>query len=159
MNAPFIRPAEARDAPALVALIDALNHHEAKLVDDRRTDLAAARECLASLETRIARDGGGLHVAEAEGAVCGMIGWVIEQGEPYLQTHLRKFALITELVVAGEKRGTGLGSALIRSVENAARGFGLPRLAISVLAANHVAIDAYRRQGFAEDMQIMMKPL
>ncbi|MCC5977806.1 MAG: GNAT family N-acetyltransferase [Salinarimonas sp.] len=159
MNNPVIRPAEAGDAAALVALIDALNHHEAGLVDDRRTDILAARECLASLQARIARDGGGLHVAVTAGAVVGMIGWVIEVGEPYLQAHLRKFALITDLVVAEGQRGAGVGRALIRSVEDEARLHGLPRLAISVLAANHAAIDAYRSQGFAPDMQIMMKAL
>ncbi len=155
----LIRPATHADAPALVTLIDALNRHEAALTADRRTDIEAAQECLASLEARIEKAGGGILVAEIAGEVAGMIGWVIEEGEPYLQTHLRRYALITDLVVAKAQRGTGVGGALIGSVEDAARARGLPRLAISVLAANRAAIDAYRRRGFADDMQIMMKAL
>ena len=155
----LIRPATPDDMPALVNLIDALNRHEATLTDDRRTDIEAAQECIASLEARIAMAGGGILVAEIAGEVAGMIGWVIEEGEPYLQTHLRRYALITDLVVAQEQRGTGVGGALIGSVEDAARAQALPRLAISVLAANRAAIDAYRRRGFTDDMQIMMKAL
>jgi len=154
-----IRPATAQDTPALVALIDALNRHEAALTDDRRTDFAAARECLASLDARIARTGGGVNVAQCQGDIVGMISWVIEEGEPYLQAHLRRYALITDLVVAGERRGSGIGGALIGSVEDAARAQALPRLAITVLAANQAAIDAYRTQGFVDDMRIMMKSL
>ena len=159
MTGHLIRPARDADATALVALIDALNRHEATLTDDRRTDIEAAQECLASLEARIAMAGGGILVAVIAGEVAGMIGWVIEEGEPYLQTHLRRYALITDLVVAKAQRGTGVGGALIGSVEDAARARGLPRLAISVLAANQAAIDAYRRRGFTDDMQIMMKAL
>lgn len=159
MSTLAIRPATAQDAPALVALIDALNHHEAALTDDRRTDIAAARECLASLEARIAQAGGGILVAQHQGETVGMIGWVIEEGEPYLQAHLRRYALITDLVVADARRGSGIGSALIGSVEDAVRAQALPRLAITVLAANQAAIDAYRTRGFVEDMRIMMKSL
>lgn len=159
MSALLIRPATHDDTPALVTLIDALNRHEAALTDDRRTDIEAARECLASLEARIVQAGGGILVAQHQGETVGMVGWVIEEGEPYLQTHLRRFALITDLVVAQEQRGNGIGGALIGSVEDAARAQALPRLAISVLAANRAAIDAYRRRGFMDDMQIMMKAL
>jgi len=154
-----IRPATAQDTSALVALIDALNRHEAVLTDDRRTDIAAARECLASLKGRIARAGGGILVAQRRDETVGMIGWVIEEGEPYVQVHLRRHALITDLVVAQKHRGSGIGGALIGSVEDAARAQALPRLAITVLATNQAAIDAYRAHGFVEDLQIMMKNL
>lgn len=154
-----IRPATAQDRSALIALINALNRHEAALTDDRRIDIAAARDCLTSIEARIAQAGGGVNVALHRGEVVGMIGWVIEEGEPYLQANLRRYALITDLVVAEDRRGSGIGGALIGSVEDSARAQALPRLAITVLAANQAAIDAYRARGFVEDMRIMMKRL
>ncbi len=159
MNAPFIRPAEARDAPALVALINALNHHEAELVDDRRTDLAAARECLASLEARIERQGGSILVALRQAEIVGMIGYVVERDEPYVKAYLREHALITDLVVAEAQRSAGIGGALIEAVETDACHRGLSRLAISVLAANPAARDVYSRRGFEDYLQIMVKQL
>lgn len=148
--APTIREAIPADDEAIVALIDALNRHEAGLVDDRRTDPEAARECLDRDRRRIAENGGALLVACAGERVVGFLALVFGRDEPYVRPELRDYAMIAELVVADDARGLGVGRALIAEAERRARARGAPRIMVAALAANAGALAVYRAAGYAD---------
>ncbi|MCG6121425.1 MAG: GNAT family N-acetyltransferase [Microvirga sp.] len=147
-----IRDASPADDDAIVALIDALNQYEANLVDDRRTDPAAARECLERDRERIGRSGGGLVVACEEERVIGFLALVFARDEPYVLPQWRDYAMIAELVVDAYSRGLGVGRSLIAEAERRARERGVARIAVAALSANAGALAAYRAAGYGDYM-------
>lgn len=52
------------------------------------------------------------------------------------------------IAVADDWQGAGIGSRLLRALENAARGAGLARLTGDVLGENRKALDFMRQRGF-----------
>jgi len=157
--APVIRDAGPQDAEALVDLIDQLNRHEATLCEDRRTGRDAARECLASLTARIARDGGAVLVCESSGRVSGLLAMAYAEDEPYVVTSLRRHALVTDLVVDQSARGVGIGRALLAEAEARARKAGRGRIMITALQANKAALRAYQAAGYGAYLLMLQKPL
>lgn len=145
-----IRDAAPSDDEAIIALIDALNRHEAAIADDRRTDPAAARECLDRDRERVAEGGGALLVACDGGRVVGFLALVFARDEPYVRQDLRDYAMIAELVVDERARGLGVGRGLIAAAERRARDHGLPRISIAALAANAAALATYRAAGYGD---------
>ncbi len=158
MSAPAIRETRPPDRPGILALIHALNLYEAALSADRRTD-AAAEECLAAIEDRIARDGGAVLVACEGETVLGVLSLTFATDEPFVRPELRHYGLVTDLVVAGTHRGRGIGGMLLREAESRARDAGCARLMIGVLASNEEARAAYERCGFAPHMLLMGKTI
>lgn len=56
---------------------------------------------------------------------------------------------IHDIVVHGDRRGTGIGQALLAWAEGRARELGCCKLTLEVLANNARALQAYERAGFA----------
>lgn len=56
---------------------------------------------------------------------------------------------IHDIVVLAERRGHGIGRALLAHAEAVAVETGCCKLTLEVLANNHVALSAYQRAGFA----------
>jgi ribosomal protein S18 acetylase RimI-like enzyme len=155
-----IRPAREEDRAAIVALINQLNLHEAALCDDRRTDLAAAEECHAAILARIAREGGALFVAcDAEDAPVGFLSLAFAMDEPFVREELRRYGVVTDLVVAEDRRGSGIGRMLLAEAERRCREQGLRRLLIGALVANAQALASYRASGFGDYMLMLSKGL
>jgi ribosomal protein S18 acetylase RimI-like enzyme len=155
-----IRPAEERDRAAIVDLIHALNLHEATLCADRRTDFAAAQECYDAVRARIARDGGALFMAcSAQDEPLGFISLAFATDEPFVREALRRYGMVTDLVVAPAHRGAGIGRRLIAAAEERVREEGVARLQIGVLAANEDAAASYRAAGYGPHMLMLEKYL
>jgi len=90
MSAPTIRLATDDDRDGVIALIHALNLHEATLSADRRTDEAAAQECHAAITERIASYGGALLVADRDGKLVGVLALAFATDEPFVVPELRR---------------------------------------------------------------------
>lgn len=69
------------------------------------------------------------------------------------------FANVAELLVAAGVRGKGLGTQLLAECERIARERGNRWLRIDVLARNAGARRLYERQGFAEHILTLEKPI
>jgi len=156
---PTIRAATAHDRGGIIALIHALNLFEANLSPDRRTDLAAAEECYAAISARIDRDGGALIVADEGGILLGILALTFATDEPFVIPDLRRYGLVTDLVVDEQHRSGGIGRMLLGQAEALTRASGLKRLQISALAANRAALKAYEGFGFSAHMMTMAKDL
>jgi len=159
MNKANIRLADDADRNAIVGLIHSLNLHEAALSSDRRTDFAAAEECYTAIKARIARDGGALVVASEGDAILGVLSLAFATDEPFVQADLRRYGVVTDLVVAQAHRNRGIGRMLLAEAERRTKAEGLARLMIGVLSANRSALDTYERSGFAPYMVTLVKDL
>lgn len=161
MSAPAvtIRTARPTERDAAVDLLQALNAFEAPLTGDRLMGRAAADAYYAVLLRRIAEQQGRLLVAEAEGRLVGLMGFVVEEDEPYVRPDLRRRGFVTDLVVEEDWRGRGIGRMLLAEAERLARQKGLARLALGVVAGNEPAARAYAAAGFRPAATILVKPL
>jgi ribosomal protein S18 acetylase RimI-like enzyme len=159
MSKPMIRLADEADESAIVALIHSLNLHEAGLCADRREDFAAAEECYTAIRVRIAGDGGALVVASDGDAILGVLSLAFATDEPFVQADLRRYGVVTDLVVAQAYRNRGIGRMLLAEAERRTKAEGLARLMIGVLSANRAALDSYERSGFAPYMVTLAKDL
>jgi putative acetyltransferase len=88
-----------------------------------------------------ARTCGDMLVAEADGAVIGML---------HLQVSRFGYAELG-ISVDAPWRGRGVGSALLQAAETWARGRGLHKLSLEVFPTNVAALALYRRHGWVEE--------
>lgn len=154
-----LRTADPADLDAVVDLIHALNVYEAGIVRDRLTHRDAARDSYHRLQERVAAGDGRIVLAEREGRVVGCLGFIVAQDEPFVREDLRRYGLVTDLVVAEEERGRGIGRALLAEAERLTREKGLRRLFIGVLDGNADARRAYAASGFSDYVRTMVKDL
>jgi len=85
-------------------------------------------------------------VAEADGAVVAtvMAGYEGHRG------------WVNYLAVAPERRGQGLGRALMQRVEESLKDRGCPKLNVQVRTSNDEALQFYRRLGYAQDEAVAL---
>lgn len=138
----LIRPASSADAPALVALRDAVaaEGRWVAAVPGEQSEIEA-RLLLASLLSH-----GGLALcAEVGSGLCGHL--TVSRPAIRYQAHLGELALL----VAADARGVGVGSALLETAVDWARATGVAKLWLGVFADNRRAIGVYERAGFVEE--------
>lgn len=140
-----IRPAAAADLECLLALQatyyreDGYTHHH-----------SAARRAWAGL---LADDRQGrAWVVEAD---AGAVGYVVVTFG-YSLEYLGRDAFVDEIYIAREYRGQGLGRAALTEAEEACRVAGVGALHVEVESDKQLAIDLYRRRGFADHRRVLM---
>jgi GNAT superfamily N-acetyltransferase len=118
-------------------------------------------EHIAFDEARAARTLGGLLAAPSLGSV-----WIIERdGRPagyavltlgYSLEFGGRFAVLDELFIQEEHRGTGIGRQALARLTEICRGLGLEVLRLEVGRTNRVAQELYRKAGFeSHDRDLM----
>lgn len=138
----LIRPASREDAPAVVALRDAVAS-EGGVIAATPGERSAVEEEL-SLGTLLSQGGLPLTLL-VSGEVAGQL-LVSRHAERY-QAHIGEVAII----VSNACRGQGLGRALLETAVDWARAVGLAKLTLSVFTSNGRAIALYRAVGFEDE--------
>jgi GNAT superfamily N-acetyltransferase len=132
-----IRPAESKDAPAILRLIKALAEYE-KMLGDVTTDEARISETLCGEGRRAYCD-----IAEIDGEPIGYAVWLYS----YSTFSGRHGIYLEDLFVLPERRGLGIGKALLRALAQRCVAEGLGRLDWAVLDWNEPSISFYRSLG------------
>jgi ribosomal protein S18 acetylase RimI-like enzyme len=154
-----LRTALPADREAVIDLIQALNVFENALTGDRLEGRAAAAASYDHLAQRVAASQGRLVLAVADREVVGLLGFTIEEDQPFVREDVRRYGHVTDLVVHEAWRGRGVGRRLLEEAERLARAAGLRRLAIGVLEANEGAARLYRGFGFGDYLRVLTKDL
>jgi [ribosomal protein S18]-alanine N-acetyltransferase len=122
-----IRPATAGDAPAMLAM--------ESLFPSDRMSMRSIRRFIASASARVL-------VAERDGRVVGNLVLLLRKtGDT---------ARIYSVVVDPSARGQGIGEALVRAAERAARAAGRRAVTLEVRHDNLAARALYARRGYVE---------
>jgi ribosomal protein S18 acetylase RimI-like enzyme len=141
-----IRPRTAEDRQALLGFIHALQEAERAMHESRLPGDEVAGLCYEKLLDR----GAEILIAEIEGEPVGFVsGWLDEDDDPLQTAEWRRHGYVSDVFVAPEWRGRGIGQQLLRAMGDRLRDQGARRLRICALAANETAVDAFRRFGFA----------
>ena len=149
MNTACIRTVRLPDdKPAILSFIDGMQHFEHALEPDRRVDPTVAEEFLADISARVTERSGAMLIAEDGGSAAGWAVVYRETNEIYVASEERDFAFISELYVAENVRGRGIGKALIAACEEWARVRKLSVIMIGVLGGNAQADAIYREAGY-----------
>jgi GNAT superfamily N-acetyltransferase len=94
---------------------------------------------------------------EADEPIGLIIFW--EDSEPYFDTNIRRFVFVSELFVAADARGRGVGQALMQVAEDYARARGHSDLRLNVSTYNAPAAKLYARLGYVDRQRILFKAL
>jgi len=128
-----VRPACRRDARELAELLAAVAEERLYLATEPPVDIGEWTE-------RFETDLEGFFVAVAAGRVVGNVAVWRRQGVGTLA-----------MAVARDRRGQGIGSALLAAAIEWARLQRLHKLELDVFPHNQAAIDLYRKFGFVEE--------
>lgn len=137
-----------RDRAAALSFIQGSQAYEHEVEPNRRLDDAVADDYLPVLLGEVAAKRGRIFVAEREGVAIGWAAVTREENPVFVVDAARAYGYITELFVATEARGGGVGPALMAACETEVRVWGLTQIVIGVLSANKRTVDIYTRAGF-----------
>jgi GNAT superfamily N-acetyltransferase len=93
---------------------------------------------------------GSIFVADLDGRVVGFVTLLSRCSSGELDDGDIEFALVSDIVVRQECRGSGAGRMLLECAEKQAREDGARWLRVSVLARNKPGRQLYERAGFSE---------
>lgn len=149
-SAMTVRPAVPSDLPEVLRLLAVL---EADLGFDDKLDAANAAAMFARMHASPEHYAN--FVAEQDGRVVGVVTMA------FFETliHRKGTALINELVVDRDARGTGTGAALVERCFGEARTRGYDEINVGVLERNVRAQEFYRRCGFDTRHVLLEKEL
>ena len=149
MSAFCIRDARMPDdKQAALEFIMGMQKFEKAIEPDRRVDASVAAEFFEVIIKRVKDKNGHIFIAEWE---TKSIGWAVvypDENDIFVEAAKRAFAYISELFVVEEKRGTGVGRALIAACEDWARTRGLTVMMLGVLSGNTRAAKIYEDAGY-----------
>ena len=139
----LVRTAREGDAEALLGLLKRLDDESRFMMyepGERTTTVGEQREILGAI---LACGNGTFLLAEEDGRP---VGFLEATGGAF-----RRNRHVAHLVlgVLGEHSGRGIGTALMGEVERWARGRGVHRLELTVMAHNAAAVALYEKAGFA----------
>jgi GNAT superfamily N-acetyltransferase len=155
----LIRVVRTRDIPALERLVAELQDFERGLDDRILPGSAMAAGYTKAMLSACASQAGAIFVADVEGEVVGFAAVRTRVPTESLDEPPGTYALLSDLVVAAEHRGAGIGRALIEAAEAHARSLGASEMRVTVLAKNAVARSLYQGTGFSAYLEVFTKQL
>ena len=133
-----VRPAREGDIAGAIALDEAVAIEGRWIAREAPVDRVKRR---AVFEADLRRDDANLFVADDEGAIVGLLG-----------IELTSYGVADfGMMVAADRRGQGIGSALMAAAIEWARTAGAHKLSLQVWPHNEAARALYRKFGFEEE--------
>lgn len=144
---PRITPATLSDIPALCELLAILFSQEADFQPDGEAQCRGLARILGSPETGL------ILAARQDSRVVGMVSLLYT-----VSTALgARVALLEDMVVSPEARGSGVGSRLLEQAIQSARRNGCKRITLLTDRANESAQRFYQRHGFGFSAMIPLR--
>jgi ribosomal protein S18 acetylase RimI-like enzyme len=149
----------ATDIPELKAAFVALHDHHRLLsaVPLTEPDDRAWAERVRTYEQHFAEGRALLHVARIASRCIGYAFTVVHPGSDDTFPLGAGYAELYTLAVLPERRGLGIGTALLDEVDAALADAAIPNLMVAVMAQNDAAIRLYRRRGLVPGELLMYR--
>lgn len=137
----MIRPARPTDAPALLELKRALDRESSFMLLEPEERVETADDLARDIAATVERENATILVAD-EG---DLVGYVEADGGRYRRNRHCAYVVIGVRATAS---GRGLGTALLRGLDQWSSGAGIHRLELTVMAQNERALALYRKCGY-----------
>lgn len=110
---------------------------------------------------KIDENGGNIYFAEVDGEVVGYVaGFVAKQSkENLLEVIPTRLGVIDDLYVNDNHRGKGIGTVLMKKIEDYFKSVNCDSIWIEVFAPNKKAHEYYKKKGFADREIGMLKKI
>ncbi len=155
-----IRPARPDDRATLLRFVSGFQDYERGLHPNRRPAAEVTQGYLAEMEREMAAHDGALFMAELDGEAVGYVCcYAGHDDDMMIHEETRPHGYVSDVFVAPEHRGRGVGAALLAAAEDHLAGLGFERVRLSVLAANADARAVYEKRGYRAYDVIYEKPL
>jgi ribosomal protein S18 acetylase RimI-like enzyme len=143
-----IREATMEDYEALCGLFHALDQHHVNILPDNFQSFPRPVRSQEQVAVKMADPDKALFVAEAGNRLVGFGDVQRSSNPPYPMFKPREYALIENIYVDPDMRGTGLAHRLLEAVKNWSRRQNLKSIQLHVYSANELAIRFYEKEGF-----------
>lgn len=148
---PGVRRATSADAPALGMMLDTFNREFGSETPGPQVLATRLAELLTESDLHAgvpAQDGTAALIAtDGPDATAGAVGFAVLRWRPSLYSPHAE-AYLAELYVTPEKRGRGLGRALLQASLDLARELGADRIELGTSETDHAARALYESTGF-----------
>ena len=135
------------------------HHREVSEYKDLVQDVGASWERRAAWYRRLLEQGAVYLTADEDGRPIGYAMVAIEDGPDDTFESGGAIAEVVTLVVAPEWRSAGIGQALLRAAEEAARSRGADTVKIAVMSGNRRARAFYETHGYALGEEVLYRRL
>ncbi len=136
------------DMDALRACILELQDHERSIYQRLPPGTDVVDDCIRHMFEQCERRAGKIILAELGGEAAGFVTVLTRMVSEAPDDGPLEYGLVSDLVVLGKYRGTGIGRRLMQLAEAHARANGVEWLRIGVIAGNRAAEHLYRSLGF-----------
>jgi ribosomal protein S18 acetylase RimI-like enzyme len=142
-----IRKALASDLESLIPLIKALDAYHVEIMPENFKTFDGPTRPMELLQKKVASPDNALFIALDDSKVVGFADIQKSSNPPYPMFIQKSFALLDNLYVQPEFRGTGLAHTLFDKAKEWAREQGLTSLQLKVYNKNEGAIRFYEKEG------------
>ena len=144
-----IRPARADDRATLLGFLTQFQDYERALNPNLRLGAEVAESSLCEMERKTAAHDGAVFMAVLSGGAVGFVCcYAGHDDDMMLDEQSRPYGYVSDVFVASEHRGRGVGAALLDAAEAYLAGLGFHRVMLSVMAANADARAVYEKRGY-----------
>jgi ribosomal protein S18 acetylase RimI-like enzyme len=137
------------DLAALIRFVEAIQEHERTAVPDLKSGSEIGSDYAQTLMRTVAERNGSIRMAKMGGNTVGFgCAWVEEDNDPLLRDDARTYAYVSDIFVEDVWRRQGVALQLLDALEMEMRSRGCQRIRICSKAANHIAVECYKKAGY-----------
>ena len=137
------------DLAAVTRYVEAIQEHERADVPDLKPGSEIGADYARMLVRTAAEQNGRILMARAETGVVGFAcAWVQDDDDPLLRDDARTHAYVSDIFVEESWRRRGVASRLLDALEVEMRSRGCRRIRVCSKAANHLALECYKKAGY-----------
>jgi ribosomal protein S18 acetylase RimI-like enzyme len=137
------------DLATLIRFVEAIQEHERIEDPDLKSGSEIGSDYAQLLIRTATAQNGCIQMARAETETVGFgCAWVEEDDDPLLRDDARTYGYVSDIFVEGAWRRQGIALQLLDALEMAMRSRGCHRIRICSKAANHFALECYKKAGY-----------
>jgi ribosomal protein S18 acetylase RimI-like enzyme len=137
------------DLATLIMFVEAIQEHERIDVPDLKSGSEIGSDYAQLLIRTATERNGCIRMARAETETVGVgCAWVEEDDDPLLRNDARTYAYVSDIFVKDAWRRRGVALQLLDALEMEMRSRGCRRIRICSKAANHFALECYKKAGY-----------
>jgi ribosomal protein S18 acetylase RimI-like enzyme len=148
------------DLATLVRFVEAIQEHERIDVPDLKCGSEIGSDYAQLLIRTATERNGCIRMARVDTETVGFgCAWVEEDDDPLLRNDARTHAYVSDIFVNNAWRRQGVALRLLDALEMEMRSRGCHRIRICSKAANHLALECYKKAGYQPYEIVFAKPL